>query len=124
MEKQYPQRKSPRLQGYDYSQNGAYFITICTHQRKHLFGSVESHEMNLTVAGKIAEERWYTLPKHHPNMECDLFVVMPNHVHGIILLFDDDNVGTRPALSHTCKVKRQKDVKLLENCKINQSEHP
>lgn len=98
--KQYPQRKSPRLQGYDYSQSGAYFVTICTHLRQHLFGRVEDGEMNLSDVGGIVSERWYALPEHHPNIELDSFVVMPNHVHGIIILLDhDDVVGTMPALS-------------------------
>lgn len=98
--KQYPQRKSPRLQGYDYSQSGAYFVTICTHLRQHLFGRVEDGEMNLSDVGEIVSDRWYALPEHHPRVELDNFVVMPNHVHGIIILLDHDvKVGTMPALS-------------------------
>jgi REP element-mobilizing transposase RayT len=90
----YRQRKSPRLQGYDYSQSGAYFVTICTHNRAHLFGEITEGAMMLNDAGAIAQERWLALPDHHPNVELDAFVVMPNHVHGIVIL-----VGTGPALS-------------------------
>jgi len=89
-----PQRKSPRLKGYDYSQSGAYFVTICTHQRVHLFGEVIESDVVLNRAGEIVAERWFALPDHHLGIELDAFVVMPNHVHGIIVL-----VGTTPALS-------------------------
>lgn len=92
--KSLPQRKSPRLQGYDYSQPGAYFVTICTHQRLHCFGEVIEGSMNLNRLGEIASELWFALPQHHPGIELDAFVVMPNHIHGIIVL-----VGTAPALS-------------------------
>ncbi len=88
------QRRSPRLQGYDYTQGGAYFVTICTHGRVCLFGAVIDGAMVLSRAGVIAYERWLALPDHHAGVELDAFVVMPNHVHGIILL-----VGTGPALS-------------------------
>lgn len=91
-----PERKSPRLRGYDYSQEGAYFVTICTHDRAHLFGAIVDGVMVLSHAGTIAQERWLALPDHHSHIELDAFVVMPNHVHGIIVL-----VGTGPALSGT-----------------------
>lgn len=81
-----PQRKSPRLQGYDYSQSGAYFVTICSHQRQHIFGHIKDSVMILSEAGKIAEARWLALPQHHADMELDAFVLMPNHVHGIVII--------------------------------------
>lgn len=83
---QLPQRKSPRLQGYDYSQSGAYFITICTHQRQQLFGKICEDEMILNNAGKIACEHWQAIPEHYPDIELDVFVVMPNHMHGIVCI--------------------------------------
>lgn len=89
----FPQRKSPRLTGYDYTQAGAYFVTICTYQRQHLFGNISNERMLLTQVGEIATERWYVLPEHHRGVELDAFVVMPNHMHGIIV------VGTMPASS-------------------------
>lgn len=82
----FPQRKSPRLQGYDYAQSGAYFVTICTQDRAHLFGEIVDGEMQLSAAGQIAQERWFALPDHHLHVALDAFVVMPNHVHGILLL--------------------------------------
>lgn len=81
-----PVRKSPRLQGYDYRQEGAYFVTICTHQRGWLFGEVVEGVMNLNSSGHIAEQCWQAIPDHFPQVEIDAFVVMPNHVHGIIVI--------------------------------------
>ncbi|MEO0563401.1 MAG: transposase [Chloroflexota bacterium] len=96
MSKSFPRRKSPRLQGYDYSREGAYFITICTNTRVHLLGKVENDRMVLSDMGQIAESRWRAIPDHHPGVELDAFVIMPNHVHGIVLI-----VGTGPASSAT-----------------------
>lgn len=89
-EKQFPQRKSPRLKGYDYSQSGAYFVTICTHHQAHLFGCVVDGEMVLNGYGEIATFCWAEIPAHYPNVELDLYVIMPNHMHGIIVIYDDD----------------------------------
>jgi REP element-mobilizing transposase RayT len=89
-----PRRKSPRLQGYDYATRAAYFVTICTHERYHLFGEVQNGVMILDTAGEIAVARWIALPDHHPAIVVDMFVVMPNHVHAIIFI-----VGTTPASS-------------------------
>jgi REP element-mobilizing transposase RayT len=84
--KHYPQRKSPRLQEYDYSQNGAYFITICTHNRAHVFGRIENGAMVLNAIGRIVAACWDAIPKHFAGTDVDVFVVMPNHVHGIVVL--------------------------------------
>ena len=84
-------RRSIRLQGYDYSQTGLYFITICVHHKKCLFGEIinnENHspEMKLNDAGQIAHQCWLDIPKHFPNVILHEFVIMPNHIHGIIEL--------------------------------------
>ena len=76
--------KSDRLEGYDYSQNGIYFVTICAKNREYFFGSIENGRMCLTDIGKIANEFWKEIPKHFPFVILDEFIVMPNHVHGII----------------------------------------
>lgn len=82
-------RKSIRLKNYDYSQNGSYFITICTNRKEHLFGEIySSKEHNLFEAGKIAEKYWLEIPKHYPNVILDMYVIIPNHVHGIIIIAD------------------------------------
>lgn len=81
-----PVRRKTRLQGYDYSQEGAYFVTICTHQRDHLFGDIRQEEMRLSAIGSIASEDWQAIPNHYPTIDLDAFAVMPNHIHGIIFL--------------------------------------
>jgi REP element-mobilizing transposase RayT len=86
-------RKSIRLRGYDYSSSGLYYITICTNEKKCLFGKIvpladkkNRHEMTLNTAGKIADSCWLMIPEHFPNAFLHEYVVMPNHVHGIIEL--------------------------------------
>jgi REP element-mobilizing transposase RayT len=79
-------RRSIRLQGYDYSQAGAYFVTICAWQRGCLFGDVAAGEMRLNAVGKIVEWEWRRLGEGFPNVELGEFVVMPNHIHGIIFI--------------------------------------
>lgn len=84
-------RRSIRLQGYDYSQSGAYFVTICTFQRQHLFGEVNDGEMQLNVTGQIVSAIWQKIPKHFPNVELDEFILMPEHLHGIIIISEQDD---------------------------------
>ncbi|HOO14890.1 MAG TPA: hypothetical protein PKU90_02960 [Candidatus Paceibacterota bacterium] len=79
-------RRSIRLQGYDYSQPGIYFITLCTQNRECLFGEILNGEMRLNEFGKIAHQCWLEMPHHFPHIQLDEFVVMPDHIHGIIVL--------------------------------------
>ena len=79
-------RKSIRLKGYDYTQAGLYFITICCQNRECLFGNIINGEMILNDAGNIAKECWLAIPNHFPNVVLHEFVIMPNHIHGIIEL--------------------------------------
>ena len=79
-------RRSVRLKGYDYAQAGAYFITICTHERACLFGKITDGKMILNDAGKIANDEWLKTPELRKNVELDAFIVMPNHIHVIILI--------------------------------------
>jgi REP element-mobilizing transposase RayT len=88
MMKLLPQRRSPRLNGYNYSQNGAYFVTICTHNRTCIFGEIIDGQMQLNELGAIAVSCWEAIPQHYPQVELDAAVVMPNHVHGIIVIVD------------------------------------
>ena len=82
-----PQRKSPRLKGYDYSQEGAYFVTICTQLRFSLFGTIHESSMILNDAGKMLEHWWKELPNKFSDMQLlDYWVIMPNHFHGIVCL--------------------------------------
>ena len=77
-------RRSIRLKGYDYSQAGLYFVTICTENRQHLFGEIQNGEMVLNYCGKIANILWYEIKNHIRNVRLHEFVIMPNHLHGII----------------------------------------
>ncbi len=79
-------RRSIRLKGHDYAQAGAYFITICTHQRQCLFGQVVEGQMQLNAIGLAVQARWQTLPQNFPNLILDTWVIMPNHIHGILRL--------------------------------------
>jgi putative transposase len=83
--------KRNRLLGYDYSQEGWYFVTICTHNREDFFGGIKNGQMVPSEAGKIAERCWREIPSHFPGVELDEFVVMPNHIHLIV------SVGARHA---------------------------
>jgi putative transposase len=79
-------RRSVRLQGYDYAQAGAYFVTICTQDRECSLGKVVDGEMALSDAGRMVQSVWEGLPGRFPTVELDQFVVMPNHIHGILVL--------------------------------------
>ncbi|WP_413175267.1 transposase [Anabaena azotica] len=79
-------RRSIRLKGYDYSQEGAYFVTICTHNRERLFGNIINSQMELNEYGHAVVEGWLKTPELRPNVELDEFIVMPNHLHGIIII--------------------------------------
>jgi len=81
-------RSSIRLRSYDYSQAGAYFITLCTQKRECLFGAVVDDGMRLNDVGRMVQNVWGALPGYYPRVELDSFVVMPNHIHGIIMLHD------------------------------------
>ena len=78
-------RRSIRLKGYDYGQAGAYYVTICTHERRMLFGAINNGEMHLNDPGQVAQWIWNALPEYFPTIELDQFVVMPNHLHGILI---------------------------------------
>ncbi len=104
-------RRSIRLKGYDYSQAGAYFITICTHNRQPFFGNIvrpgfapaqlselaPPAQMLLNEYGRIAHEQWLQIPTRFDNIELDAFVVMPNHIHGILIIHTPVGAGFTPA---------------------------
>jgi putative transposase len=105
------ERKPNRARGYDYATPGAYFITACTRNRVPLFGDIVDGVMTLNEFGWIVAEAWKDLPQHYPHIILDDFVIMPNHIHGIIWLhrFYDDGItqndancvgtGLRPVLT-------------------------
>ena len=77
-------RKSIRLKNHDYAQKGMYFVTVCVHGRKCILGDVCNGEMVLNECGKITDKCWNEIPKHFPRVVLDRYIIMPNHVHGII----------------------------------------
>jgi REP element-mobilizing transposase RayT len=77
---------SNRLPNWDYSNNGYYFITICTKERKHYFGEIINNKMQLSNIGEIVQKYWLTIPNHFPFVELDESIIMPNHIHGIIVI--------------------------------------
>jgi REP element-mobilizing transposase RayT len=101
--------ESTRLKDYDYSRDGAYFITICTKNREHFFGEINNLKINTTQA-EIAEECWFDLPYHYPNCRLDEFAVMPNHVHGIIII---DNSVYNPT-DDGCEINGGDDTMSVE----------
>ncbi|QSV53285.1 MAG: hypothetical protein HEP80_04515 [Dolichospermum sp. UKL201] len=86
-------RRSIRLKVYDYTQQGAYFVTICTHQRNCLFGEIVDGEIKLNTNGEIARGSWLSIPRYFKNVELDEFVIMPNHLHGIIIIESSEVAG-------------------------------
>ena len=78
--------ESTRLKGYDYSQNGAYFVTICTKNREYLFGEIVNGKLTETKQSQICTKCWFDLPNHYANCLLDAFIIMPNHIHGIIVI--------------------------------------
>jgi len=79
-------RRSVRLKGYNYAETGAYFVTVCTQNWECLFGGVVDGGMRLNRYGEIVRRCWADIPCHFPGVETDAFVVMPNHVHGILVI--------------------------------------
>jgi putative transposase len=101
VKEQYPPdkhyRRSVRLMGYDYAQEGAYFVTICTQNRTCLFGEVVNSEMRLTDFGAVAQTEWLRTAELRSNVALDAFVVMPNHVHGVVVIVGDEEGTARRA---------------------------
>lgn len=84
-------RKSIRLKNFDYSQEGGYFITICTKERRCLFGEMVDKEMRLNECGEIVQEEWEKTAMIRSNIHLDEYIVMPNHIHGIIIMDKQKN---------------------------------
>ena len=111
-------RRSIRVKGYDYSQAGAYFITICTKNRESLLGEIIDNEIVLNDIGRLIQLSWLDLPNHYPHIELDEFVAMPNHIHGIIFFshpptIESDIVGAglKPDLTRVVDSKPISDTK-------------
>ena len=85
-------RQSIRLKGYDYSQPGLYYITICVQNHMHLFGEIINGEMMLNDAGTMIEKWYFEMENKYPNMKCDVHTVMPNHFHCIVVIVENADV--------------------------------
>jgi REP element-mobilizing transposase RayT len=99
-------RRSTRLQGYDYSSPGIYFVTVCTEGTVCLFGEIQGGEMELSAAGDTVVQSWIAIPRRFPEVQLDSFVVIPNHVHGIIIILERGDgrksaASSAPAADHS-----------------------
>lgn len=102
---------SARLQSWDYSNNGSYFITICTKNRNHYFEEIVCGEMQLSEIGKLAYEFWMEIPNHFPSVELGNFLIMPNHMNGILII----NSKTKTTISTMMVHINQLSQKHLDN---------
>jgi REP element-mobilizing transposase RayT len=104
MGRSYPERRQIRLDGYDYTRPGQYFITIVTFGREEMFGTIADGSMEWSAAGRAVNDVWKSLPRHYPRISLDAFVVMPNHVHGIIRI--DHRASDSPSRSPLSEIVR------------------
>ena len=107
MHKHTPQRKTTRLQNYNYKTAGAYFITICTHNHMPIFGMITDNKMELNHIGRIAEEEWIKTFELRPYLKIDQFVVMPNHLHALLWLDNKNAGGARSAPTAKCNNEKE-----------------
>ena len=131
-----PQRKPLRLAGYDYRQFGAYFVTICVHQRLLLFGEVVDEQMRLNAVGEMVAQCWAEIPSHFDHVALDEYVIMPNHLHGIIVIKISPPTNATPSNATTATLQTQtgslpaivRSFKAAVTCLLNRSirtiEHP
>ena len=109
MQPTYPTRKTIRLPGYDYSKDGAYFITVCIHQRRCFLGNIVQDCMQLNGAGKMVQSFWNSIPTYYVGVSLDAFQIMPNHLHGI-LLFNRDTLSKEDRLPLSAIINRFKTI--------------
>ena len=107
-------RRSIRLQGYDYSREGLYFITLCCQHRKHLFGSISNAKMILNRAGEIVKEEWEKTSMLRPNTRLHQYIIMPNHFHGIIEILFSAHFQSRESQSEKKESNSKEDPRTGE----------
>ena len=124
-------RRALRLQHYDYSWPAWYYVTICTSDRLCVLGKIVSDQMVLSQWGNLAQQQWVWLPKHFPTVELDAHVVMPNHIHGIIIinnprrgeitspLQNDPNMRGKPSLGKTVAFYKYQTTKMINEMKAS-----
>ena len=91
-------RRSIRLQHYDYRMPGSYYVTICTHEKQCVFGEIKNDIAILNEPGYIAERNWLALPQRFPTLELDEYIIMPNHMYGIITITEMSSSAKAPTL--------------------------
>jgi REP element-mobilizing transposase RayT len=115
---------SARAQWWDYGNNAAYFVTICTAHKEHYFGEIQTEQMILSNIGTMTNDCWLEIPAHFPFVELDVFVIMPNHVHGIIVIDKNENDVTPRANTyhthHTCYA-RHVETRLIASLQTQSS---
>ena len=123
-------RRSIRLKGYDYSNNGYYFITICSKNRECIFGNLivgallacAQDRIELSIAGKIVDKHWNNIPNEYENIYLDEYIIMPNHIHGIVII-DKDNgaqASSAPTISQIMRsFKSKSGIEYLKHIKDN-----
>ena len=112
---------SARLPEWDYAQNGAYFVTICTALRIHAFGEIEHGQMVCTPLGQAVADAWNEITVHFPVARVDAFIVMPNHVHGIIVIdkpVEPQNIASPPPGANQFGPQRQNLAAIVRGYKI------
>ncbi|MEL6248944.1 MAG: transposase [Cyanobacteria bacterium J06627_15] len=127
-------RRSIRLKGYDYASSDVYFVTICAYERRCIFGDIWNRRTVTNVLGEIATDCWREIPAHFPHIRTDEFVVMPNHVHGLLVL--DDKLwqnsekpeyiaefgkavpGSIPTVIRTYKAAVTRQIREIQACRV------
>jgi REP element-mobilizing transposase RayT len=105
-------RRSIRLKDYDYSQEGIYFITICTLNHEQLFGDIIDEKMFLNEFGKIVNGFWLKIPENFPNVQLDEYIIMPNHIHGIITVGAIHELPLQNDLPQCNELPQQQNVRI------------
>ena len=120
-------RRSIRLRGYDYSQAGAYFLTVCVQNRECLFGEIADGQMALNDAGKVVADEWMKIAKIRNEIELDKWIVMPNHFHGVLVINDSVGAIHESPLQMTVTQRRNMELpkligrfKMLSSKRINE----
>ena len=113
---------SARLQHWDYRWAGAYFITICTQKRTPYFGEIADGKMQLSHIGVIADILWYQIPHHDQNVELGTFVVMPNHIHGILIINNNNNLNNANNVVETLHATSLQMDQMYQTDQTNQTD--
>jgi REP element-mobilizing transposase RayT len=115
MVSQLHERKTLRLEGYNYSSAGAYFVTLTIHNRLPILGTLDQGEMRLSKAGQIVKRIWLDLPIHYRMLNIDVFCVMPDHFHGILLIQNEKSSLSLFEIIRGFKTFSARRINLLKN---------